>query len=71
MSHQAQAFNFIRALDPYHIVTGAANCMPSYIFSDIPSSEPPTADMTTAVIEFGKQPATQLSLDYVMVRNFD
>ena len=36
-----------------------------YTFSDIPSSEPVTADRTTAVIGYGEQPATQLSLDYV------
>lgn len=45
--------------------TGAANCMPSYTWSDIPSSEPVTADRTKAVIGYGEQPATQLSLDYV------
>ena len=27
---------------------------------------PPTADTTLAVIPFGKQPTTQLSLDYLM-----
>lgn len=36
-----------------------------YTFSDTPSSEPVTADRSKAVIGYGEQPATQLSLDYV------
>jgi hypothetical protein len=26
VSYQAQALNFIRAIDPYHVITGAVNC---------------------------------------------
>eukprot|EP01052_Picozoa_sp_SAG31_P029912 SAG31_NODE_3019_length_4784_cov_2.199360_4_plen_396_part_00 len=44
--------------------------MPSYTWSDIPSSEPVTSDLTQAVISYGEQPATQLSLDYVMHEDY-
>ena len=44
--------------------------MPSYTWSDIPSSEPVTANRTKAVIGYGEQPATQLSLDYVMHEDY-
>jgi len=71
VSYQAQAFNFIRALDPYHVVTGAVNCGSSYQFGEVPSMPvPPTADLSLPVIAFGTQPATQLSLDYPMHENY-
>jgi hypothetical protein len=67
VSYQAQAFNFIRSLDPYHAITGAVNCGSSYQFSEVPSTPvAPTTDLSLPVILFGTQPATQLSLDYPM-----
>ena len=64
---QAQAYNIIKALDPYHVVIGASDCADNYIFSDVRSSETPTAALSEPVIQFGQQPHTQLSLDYVMI----
>lgn len=71
VSYQAQAFNFIRALDPYHVITGAANCADSFIWSDTASTPvAPTANLSLPVIAFGDQPATQLSLDYILQENY-
>ena len=68
---QAQAYNYIKALDPYHIVIGASDCADNYVFSDVPSAPvKPTAALSDAVIGFGKQPHTQLSLDYIMIENY-
>ena len=33
VSYQAQAFNFIRALDPYHVVTGASEITAQHFVS--------------------------------------
>ena len=61
---QSQAYNYIKTLDPYHIVIGASDCADNYIFSDVPSSPvEPTAKLSDAVIGFAEQPHTQLSLD--------
>ena len=50
---------------------GASDCADNYIFSDVPSSPvQPTADLSDAMIKFGQQPHTQLSLDYVMIENY-
>ena len=67
---QAQAFNIIKSLDPYHAVIGASDCADNYVFSDVRSSEPPTAVLSEPVISFGQQPHTQLSLDYIMIENY-
>ena len=70
-SFQAQAYNYIKALDPYHVVIGASDCADNYIFSDVPSLPvEPTATLSDAIIGFGQQPHTQLSLDYVMIENY-
>ena len=69
---QAQAYNYIKKHDPYHVVIGASDCSDNYIFSDISATKPvvePTAKLSDAVIGFGQQPHTQLSLDYVMIEN--
>ncbi len=60
-----------KALDPYHVVIGASDCADNYIFSDVPSLPvEPTATLSDAIIGFGQQPHTQLSLDYVMIENY-
>ena len=70
-SMMAQAYNFIRDLDMYHITIGASDCADTYSFADVPSwPVEPTADLTTAVIAFGRAPHTQLGLDYVMQENY-
>ena len=41
-------------------------CVPPWSFSDSPSQIEPTSDLSDAVIGMGQQPATQISLDYIM-----
>ena len=69
---QAQAYNFIKDLDPYHVTVGASDCLDSWVFFDSPtcdkrSARPGdgpcpmvTADVSQPVIGFGVQPVTQL-----------
>jgi hypothetical protein len=79
---QAQAYNFIKDLDPYHVTVGASDCLDSWVFFDSPtcdkrSARPGdgpcpmvTADVSQPVIGFGAQPVTQLSIDYLLVENY-
>ena len=66
----AQAYNIIKAEDPYHITTAGIVCDSSWLWSDTALSlVTPTADLGTAVIAEAHQPWTQLSLDYREHRN--
>jgi hypothetical protein len=69
-SFQSQAYNYIKELDPYHAVVGAVQCAPSWSFLDSPSQITPTSNLSQAVIGLGEQPATQISLDYIMQENY-
>ena len=64
-SSQAQIYNYIKSLDPYHITTGAVNCGTSWTWSDVPSLGTPTSDLSDAVIAVGQQPLLKLSLEWV------
>ena len=37
VSMQAQAYNIIKNIDPYHATVGAVNCEDTWTFSDVPS----------------------------------
>ena len=69
-SSQAQFYDYIKSLDPYHITTGAVNCGTSWTWSDVPSLEKPTSDLGDAVIAVGQQPLLQLSIDYILHENY-
>jgi hypothetical protein len=85
-AYQAQGYNIIKQLDPYHAVVGASDCGDVWTFFDNAvtctnrnGTEPKfpwdvcpsvTADTSLAVIPFGKQPTTQLSLDYLLQENY-
>lgn len=69
-SSQAQIYNYIWSLDPYHITTGAVNCGTSWTWSDVPSLDAPTSDLSDAVIAEGQQPLLQLSIDYILHENY-
>ena len=81
-AYQAQAYNFLRSVDPYHILIGASDCGDTWIFNDGASTctnkgsldDPPcpavSSDTTQPVIEFGRQPRTMLSVDYMMQENY-
>lgn len=65
ISLMAQAYNIIKAADPYHITTAGIVCDSSWLWSDTALSlVTPTADLGTAIIAEAHQPWTQLSLDY-------
>ena len=49
---------------------GAANCDDTWRFSDVPGFVPSAANLSEAIIPFGVQPATQLSLDYILIENY-
>ena len=69
-SSLAQIYNFIWALDPYHITTGAVNCGTSWTWSDVPSLDAPTTNLSDAAIAEGQQPLLQLSIDYILHENY-
>jgi hypothetical protein len=85
-AYQAQGYNIIKQLDPYHVVIGASDCGDVWTFFDNAVTctnrngtepkfpwdicPPPTADTSLAVIPFGAQPTTQLSLDYLLQENY-
>lgn len=56
----ARLYNLIKAADPYHIVSGAVQCPSMWMWSDVPSYLPASAD----------QPVLQLSLDYPLWENY-
>ena len=78
---QAQAYNIIKKLDPYHAIIGASDCGDTWVFFDSAETcnapdaatgpcPKPTSDTTQPIIPFGSQPRTQLSLDYLMQENY-
>lgn len=85
-AYQAQGYNMIKGLDPYHAVIGASDCGDDWTFFDNAMTctnrngtepkfpwdvcPPPTADTSLPVVLFGEQPTTQLSLDYLLQENY-
>jgi hypothetical protein len=58
----AQAYNIIKAVDPYHITMAGIVCDSSWLWSDTALSlVTPTADLSAPVAT--GQPHTQLSLE--------
>jgi hypothetical protein len=85
-AYQAQGYNIIKQNDPYHVVVGASDCGDVWTFFDNAVTctnrngtetkfpwdvcPPATANTSLAVIPFGEQPTTQLSLDYLLQENY-
>ena len=85
ISKQAQLFNAIKQLDPYHIVVGALQCWSGFWqFSDVlsatgcPGPDSPCHPQSWdsyqptegAVIPLGESPRLQLSLDVIMWEDY-
>jgi hypothetical protein len=71
VSMQAQAYNIIKNIDPYHATVGAVNCEDTWTFSDVPSYLDSEIPKNSKTQPNGKQPNLQLSLDYFMQENYD
>jgi hypothetical protein len=70
-SSQAVMYNAVKAIDPWHIIIGALQCMQEFWqWSDYPSFLEPAAATPTATIPVGVQPKLQLSLDLIMRENY-
>jgi hypothetical protein len=71
---QAKLYNLIKAQDPHHVVVGAIQCANAWMWTDVPSF-PVLPDhqngTAAAVIPVGVQPRLQLSLDVLLVENYD
>ena len=76
---QAQFFNFVKLLDPYHIISGAVQCHNLWQWSDVPANptmapSPAAAASqragTCAGAALGVQPPLQLSLDHILFENY-
>ena len=71
ISLQAQVYQLIKDMDPYHVTIGAANCGNSWMFTDTaPSWLTPKQDLSANSIAQATQPQLQLSLDVVMQENY-
>jgi hypothetical protein len=71
ISLQAQVYQLIKDLDPYHVTIGAVNCGNSWMFTDsTPSWLTPGQALTSSSIAQATQPQLQLSLDVVMQENY-
>lgn len=70
VSQQALLYNLVKQLDPYHAIFGAIQCDVAWMWSDVPSFEPPAPQVPGPVIPLGDQPALQLSLDVPMWENY-
>jgi hypothetical protein len=69
---KAQLYNFLRSLDPYHVLAGAISGTKGWWFSDIEGFLPPTPDvLSQPELSLGSQPITQLSVDFFLMENYD
>ena len=73
ISKQAQVYQLIKNLDPYHVTVGAANCGDSWMFSDVTPSwlTPEKNILSMQNIPEAIQPNLQLSLDVIMQENYN
>ena len=72
VSAQAQLYNAIKTLDPWHIVTGSLQCTGAFWrWTDVASEAAPGhAASSTAVIPLGVQPRLQLALDMILWEDY-
>ena len=60
-------YNAVKAIDPWHIIIGALQCMQEFWqWSDYTSFLEPAVPTPGAVIPVGAQPKLQLALDLIM-----
>lgn len=60
-------YNAVKAIDPWHIIIGALQCMQEFWqWSDYASFLEPAAPTPAATIPVGAQPKLQLALDLIM-----
>lgn len=75
MSKQAKLYNFIKSLAPTKLVVGAIQCDNAWMWTDVPSApvHPDGASgvENASVIPIGVQPRLQLSLDVLMMENYN
>ena len=72
ISLQAQVYQIIKDIDPFHVTIGAVNCGNSWMFTDqTPSWLASEQSDGTPTLPVATQPALQLSLDVVMQENYD
>jgi hypothetical protein len=76
---QAKLYNYIKELDPHHLVTGAVQCHNLWQWSDVPANPtyaPSAAEAATyragptCLPVRGALPPLQLSLDLILVENY-
>ena len=71
VSLQAQVYQLLKNIDPYHVTIGAVNCGNSFMFTDqTPSWLVSEQNDHVRILPEAKQPALQLSLDVVMQENY-
>ena len=71
VSAQAQLYNAIKTLDPWHIVTGSLQCTGAFWrWTDVASEAAPGHAATAAVIPLGVQPRLQLALDMILWEDY-
>ena len=70
ISLQARVYNLIKQRDPYHAISGAAQCSNSWLWNDVPSSEAPDPPVESATIPFSAQPQLQLGMDFFCQENY-
>jgi hypothetical protein len=70
---KAQLYNFIRVLDPYHILAGAVSGTKGWWFSDASQGFLPATPnvLTQPTLQLGSQPTTQLSIDLPLMENYN
>ena len=69
ISSQAEVYNWLKTIDPWHATVGAVNCDQGFMFKDYESEDGPTVGRSEVWLGRG-QPALQLSLDLVMHENY-
>lgn len=74
---QARLYNLIKAKDPYHIIAGAIQGGSPWMWSDVPNALAPSVTQprcseTQSTTDWAScNPDTQLSLDYMLMENYD